>query len=301
MIGDSDEISGDNPSLAPESPQAETISREKKSFSMEFTQWLQQFESEPSAEKKIQLAIAFMRSLLSQDETPRFKDFWECRRLCLLLFKESITPKARAQLWSEYVELSNEARRLKDILDEQAAFAIEQIELAILSIEGDLENWPVLLANAEDIEFPKENVSVKDRRETYNAIQKELQLLNTLASRINALRKEVIKTDMRIRIKNRLLERLSACGDRVFPRRKDLIQEISKEFISTIDQFVATYFKTGEIKELPLHILREEIKFLQVLAKVLTLNTQTFTDVRLKLEGSQERGISEKADASSKL
>jgi hypothetical protein len=242
------------------------------------------------------LTIDFMRVALSQGETPRFKDFWECRRLCLHLFKENIPAKVRAQLWAEYVELSNEARRLKDLLDEQSAFAVEQIELAIQSLESDLENFALLLSQAPNVEFPQEIVSLKEKRDVYNSIQKELQLLNTLAMRINALRKEIIKTEMRIRIKNKLLERLSVCGDRVFPKRKELIKDISKEFTADVDRFIQTYFQTSEVKELPLHILREEIKFLQLLAKLLTLNTQAFTSTRLKLSECWDQIKSQEKD-----
>ena len=124
---------------------------------------------------------------------------------------------------------------------------------------------------------------MKEKSGLYNGIQKELQVLNTLATHVNALRKEIIKTEMRIRIKNKLLERLSSCGDRIFPKRKELIKNISKEFIADVEQFVRTYFQSAELKELPLHTLREEIKFLQLMAKSLTLNTQAFTATRLKL------------------
>jgi|SRR5579862_1515251 len=294
MKGDSEEMSSDipqqdtiqeTPEIAPDNPQEENTCKETKikAISAQYAEWLQQFEKEQVFENKIRLAVDFMRSSLSQGETPRFKDFWECRRQCLLLFKENIPAKARAQLWGEYVELSNEARRLKELLDEQAAFAVEQIELAIQSIEGDLEHFPILLENASDIAFPKDCVSLKEKQEMYNSIQKELQLLNNLAIRINGMRKEIIKTEMRIRIKNKLLERLSLCGDRVFPKRKESIKNVSKQFVNDVEHFVQTYFQTDEIKELPLHVLREEIKFLQLLAKVLTLNTQAFTATRQKL------------------
>lgn len=278
MNGDTEEMSNDSIPLNPES--GEVVRKDKKTMSPQYTEWLEQFEKETSVENKIRLAIDFMRAALSQGETPRFKDFWECRRQCLLLFKETIAAKSRATLWGEYIELSNEARRLKQLLDEQAAFAIEQIELAIQSIEANLEHFPVLLENAADIAFPKESVSLKDKQGIYTSTQKELDYLNTLAMQINAMRKEIIKTEMRIRIKNKLLERLSACGDRVFPRRKELIKNISKEFLDDVEQFAQTYFKSDEIKELPLHILREEIKHLQSFAKILTLNTHSFSATR---------------------
>jgi len=76
-----------------------------------------------------------MRSALSQAETPRFKDFWECRRQCCFSLRKIFLQK-HVPIVGGYVELSDEARRLKELLDEQAAFAVEQIELAIQSIEG---------------------------------------------------------------------------------------------------------------------------------------------------------------------
>ena len=148
MIGDLEETPSETPPELPQNADIEMASKVKegKATSFLFDQWLKQFELESSPEKKIQMAIECMRTLLSQEETPRFKDFWECRRLCLLLFKENISPKLRAQLWGQYIELSKEAQALKNLLDEQAAFAIEQIELAILSIESDLEHFTLLLA-----------------------------------------------------------------------------------------------------------------------------------------------------------
>jgi hypothetical protein len=294
MKPDSEEMSIDPSSeiIAPPLPEKEKEAKEVSSQgtvhgsaqpSAKYAAWFAEFEKEPTTEGKLRLGMDFMRTTLSQGETPRFKDFWECRRICLVLFKENIPAKMRTELWGEYVELSNEARRLKEILDEQAAFAIEQIELAILSIEADLEHLSTLVEHTPDIAFPEESVCIKEKQDSYNMIQKELLLLNTLAMRINGMRKEIIKTEMRIRIKNKLLERLSACGDKVFPRRKELIKNISQEFVGDIEQFVQTYFQSDEIKELPLHVLREEIKFLQLLAKILTLNTQAFSVTRQKL------------------
>ena len=74
----------------------------KKGISPLFTDFMQHFETESSAEGKIRLSIDFMRAALSNSGTPRFKDFWEGRKICLPLFKENISPKVRSQLWSSY-------------------------------------------------------------------------------------------------------------------------------------------------------------------------------------------------------
>jgi hypothetical protein len=269
-----------------ESPQdllEEKSNKDRKPPSSAFTAFLERFEKVGDLEEKIRISIEFMREALSQTGSPRYKDFWEGRRLCLPLFKENITPKGRAELWASYIELSSEARRLKEILDEQSAFAAEQIELAIQALELDLENYDSLLQQIPSIAFPDPCDSLEKKIPVYNALQRELNLLNALASRINAMRKEVVKTEMRIRIKNKFFERLSICGDRVFPRRKELIKTISDEFNADVEHFIQDYFCNDTQKVPPLYILRDEIKALQATAKQLTLNTQIFTETRLKL------------------
>lgn len=258
--------------ISDSSPKAETPSP--------FSLFKTQFDQEAEAEKKIRLAIDFMRSSLAQGQIPNFKDFWEARRLCLPLFKENINAKSRSLLWAEYIEISAEARRLKEILDEQSAFAVEQIELAISALEKDLENYDALLQQFPDIDFPEKSETLHKNRPLYRDLQRELNYLNTFASRINGMRKEIIKTEMRIRHKNRFFERLSQAGDKVFPKRKDLIKQISDQFIEDVNYFVNVIFKEQQV---PLFVLREEIKILQSFAKVLTLNTQAFSETRLRL------------------
>ncbi|MES2122118.1 MAG: hypothetical protein V4492_04995 [Chlamydiota bacterium] len=266
--------------IASEQPKQEV---EKKPFSSLFAEFLKVFDSKEGPEAKIRSCIEFMRESLAHSGTPRFKDFWEGRKLCVPLFKENISAKVRSQLWSEYIELSTEAKRLKEILDEQSAFAVEQIELAILGLEQDLENYQAVLHQSNEVVVPSDCITLKEKKTSYNDLQRELNLLNTLASRVNALRKEVVKTEMRIRIKNKLLERLSLCGDKIFPKRKELIKTISQEFVQDVEQFVHGHFHAAGASNVPMYALREEIKVLQSIAKVLTLNTQAFTETRLKL------------------
>jgi len=118
--------------------------------------------------------------------------------------------------------------------------------------------------------------------------QRELSLLNAFAARINSLRKELIKTDMRIRYKNAFFQQLSKTGDQVFPRRKELIKEVSQQFNEHVDLFIEQNF-CGDKLEQPLYFLRDEIKALQNMAKVLTLNTQSFNQTRMKLSECWDR------------
>ncbi len=244
-----------------------------------------------SVEEKLQAHIAFMRAALAQEGSADFKGFWEVRKQCLPLFKEPIPGPVRAQLWDDYIELTREGRRLKGILDEESAFAIEQIELAISALEKEAidfrEDLETVLENQPDIKFPKESATLKPRDAFYRNKQKQLNVLNVHASRINGLRKELIRTDMRIRQKNQFFQRLSELGDHVFPVRKELICEVSDAFVENVNQFVESNFSSenfshDEVRR-SVFFFREEIKTLQSIAKILTLNTHAFSETRENL------------------
>ena len=255
---------------------------EKAEPSATFQGFTEQLVSLPTPEEKLAHGLSFMRGALAQEGAPRFREFWEVRREILPFFRENLNSIARSKLWSEYVEMTVEARRLKEILEEQSAFAIEQIDLAIQSLESDLSNFETLLEQVGDISFPKEN-RVLQKIDLYNQIQRELNLLNALASRLTALRKEVMKTEMRLRFKTKFLKQLSELGDQIFPKRKEFIEKVSSEFEKDIDSFVETHFREGQVVGAPYYVLREEIKALQGMAKVFSLNSAIFTQTRLKL------------------
>lgn len=235
------------------------------------------------AEAKLKLAIDFMEMTLAQSGTPHFKNFWEVRAICLQLFKENISPPMRAMLWAKYSSLSKEARRLKELLDEQSAFASEQIDIAIKALEAEIilldqqrESGKVSGTSEETIH------SLGEHDSSYQNMQNELDVLNAQASRINALRKELIKTEMRVRKKNQFFQRLSSSGDKVFPRRKELIKDVSQLFMDDVDAFINTHFAKENLHD-SLSFLREKIKSLQGIAKLLTLNTHAFTHTRKRL------------------
>lgn len=244
--------------------------------------FLGELEQLPDAEAKLNHAVNFMEVSISQTGTPHFKSFWEARNICLQLFKENISPSARVLLWAKYNELSKEARRLKEILDEQSAFAIEQIEIAVKALEDDIANFNDHLEKMPEVNFTIVCQSLEAHLPDYHLLQRELNLLNTQASRINALRKELIRTEMRVRQKNKFFQRLSAAGDQVFPRRKELIKAVSQHFMSDVDEFIKMNFTEADMQD-SLYFLREEIKGFQNIAKVLTLNTHSFTYTRMKL------------------
>lgn len=259
-------------------------SAKKEKLSAEIERFLTELELQKDIEAKLEFSFQYMKECISQTP-PYFKGFWEARMKCLSFFKDNIAAPLRAQKWEEFGELSKEARRMKDQLDEQSSFASEQIDMAIQAMEKELEDLPELLKQ----ETPPflyldgmETYALAANSNFYEATQKELHHLNLLATRISSLRKELIKTEMRIRTKNKFFDRLSKAGDEIFPRRKTLIHDLSQSFISDIDIFIQRHFHGNE-GHASIFQLREEIKSLQHIAKVLTLNSLAFSKTRLAL------------------
>lgn len=262
----------------------ESEKKEPKFESKALEAFKESFNKEKEVEEKITKALEFMKILLSDLEKGSFKDFWDVKKLVGPLFKEKMNPIKRNHLWSQYAELGDEARRLKEIKDEQAAFSIEQVELAIEALERDISHYDCLIKQVSPLNFPEGLKKLSLNEKEYQRIQRELQLLKTLISRLDALRKEVLSIDMRISHKNKVLKRLSKLGDEVFPKRKELIKEVSESFIVDVEAFVKTRFPEKDDKfGAPYYVIRDEIKNLQGLAKLLTLNTQSFTKTRRAL------------------
>ncbi len=245
----------------------------------EFTKKLGEFQT---PEEKIAFGLSYMRGTISQEGSPRFREFWESRRLVLPLFKEKVNSIARSKLWEEYIELTQEARRLKEILEEQNSFAIEQIDLAIGAIEKDLSQVEEHL-QVESVKFPEVPYSVRPKVSLYEKLQQELNFLNAFASRLNGLRKEIVKTEMRIRFKTKFFKRLSQIGDQVFPRRKKQIEQASSMFEKDVDHFISKHFNGDEVVGAPHYALREEIKAFQSMAKTVTLSSSVFSRTRLRM------------------
>ena len=264
-----------------QSHKSNTSEKKPKIESDLFKVFREAFEKEQEVEEKLGRVIAFMRELLSLPSSTMLKDFWDAKKLCGPLFKEQMNPIKRNHLWSEYTSLSDEARQCKEIMDEQAAFSIEQIELAIAALEGEMERYETLVEQMPPLKFPSNMKKLLKKADLYLAIQKELHLLKTFISRLDALRKEILGTDMRIGHKNRILKRLSKLGDRVFPKRKELIKTLSETLIQDVETFEKEHFsEEGVNSSVPYYEIREEIKGFQGLAKQLTLNTRSFTKTR---------------------
>jgi hypothetical protein len=248
---------------------------------MSFEDFEKQFASLPHPEGRVEIALEFMRTLLADGENVRMQEFWEVKNRCVEAFKLSMNPIKRRTLWTTYVELTDEAKQLKVILDDKANFAIEQIDLALQAIDRDLkqpQSYPVALEFP--LNFPFE--------EKCRSLEGEISFLHMIGCRLNALRIESIETEMRFKHRNRLLKHISLLGDIVFPRKKELIKELSDTFLSKIQDFVH-----GD------DFSRNDIVICQNLQKELTINPSTFKQVRQLLSEAWNRDRRPKAEVPS--
>ena len=228
---------------------------------------------EPLVEEKLKKTISFMKEAISQEGVPRFKDFWDAKGLCLPLFKEKLPQAIKEIYWKQYTDLALEAKRLKEILEEQSSFASEQIELAIKGLSHDVECF---LSSST----ASESASFKDK-------QTQVDALLAFTTRLKGLREEVAKTEMRLRHKNRLFKEISELGDKFVPQKNELIKRVSAEFLHEIELFCQKEFDLEQKKMIQaqskVYDVREKIKHYQELAKALSLPSSVFTKTRTLL------------------
>ena len=90
---------------------------------------------------------------------------------------------------------------------------------------------------------------------------------------------------MRMRLKSQFFQKLSVLGNKVFPRRKELTEQVSELFAQDVDAFVEKYFAKASRESLKktVFFLRKEIKRLQQAAKYLAISSSVFSSTRLRL------------------
>ncbi len=254
-------------------PKITIYEREKENFNEE----IQKIDSD---ENKIDFLFSVMKESIEDKKSPKLVKFWAAREILLNLFKNNFSNEYRRKTWDTYVNLSDDAKHLKTILTNKAEFEIEQIDIAVKSVENDFNNFDVLIKKIPVINFPEKSKLLNDKRDFYISSQREISLLSKFAQRIMSLRKEVIKISIFLTSKSLLLKRLSDIADKVFPKRNKLIDEISLSFLKDVQSFIIRYFDDNEKINSPGFVVKEEIKNFQILAKSLSLSSEIFSKTR---------------------
>ena len=229
--------------------------------------------------QKVKKAIEIMNKAISSQPC-NFRTFWETRKWVMPFLKEVVQPTEKAELWNEISHLTQEVRRQKEAILKESAYAQEQIEIAISALEKELEILNPTAPSQPFLELPAGLLEANQL--FYDQSQGELNLLNAYAMRINSLRKELMRTSLKVKAKSNLFDRLSKAGDKIFPKRKLLIQNVSDSFVSDVTTYCKDLEDIRRAKKKLMEV-RDEIKELQRIAKLLTLNTFAFNTTRVLL------------------
>ncbi len=250
-----------------------------ESLDQRFEECKQELDQALMIDQKLMHAIEFMKEALSNGRKARFRDFWRMKKVCLELFKSEIHRAKRTVFWSEYTALLSQAHALQRIIEEQTNFQAEQIELAIKSLEEE----------KEEIEVTQEErdlFSKIDKTDELARLHKMSLYTHSERQQALSLRKEILKLEIRISQKNKLLGRLSKVCDRIFPKRKAFLLDLTKAFSRLVDEFIQIHFDLSEkkIKTHPtFYHLREKIKAFQVALKELTISNEAYGRIRSQL------------------
>lgn len=164
---------------------------------------LEDFDILKTPEDKVEAILTFMKECLSQEGAPKFRDFWEVRDAFHPPFKECTKPRFKAEKWREFAALTVEARRLKEILDGESRFALQEIDRALDGIAKEAS----LAAPSE------EGVALCEvLKERVHGLRWELRYLRMRQRQKEPLFKKMEEMDKELRTqKNACIEKMSAC------------------------------------------------------------------------------------------
>lgn len=241
--------------------------------------FLEKLSTTPSAEERISLSLSFMSHSLFRDKVPYFKGFWQAKEKAFENLKE--TPTASPLLWAQYKELCEEFHRVKIVIDEQAAFAAEQIELALLSFAPLVEK---ILLGDEIAPYSLKHFPGTQNRAPLEKAQGCFWAIHSLIEQLAALRQEVLRSTMKIRLKTRLTADINVLIEKILPLRKEYKNQVAQLFLEIVENFKKSFFdpKTGALasNRVPIIQLQKEVKILQSMAKELSLTGDGFKKSR---------------------
>lgn len=225
-------------------------------------------------EDSLHTALQAMEQSLSHLQTDSFS---KEKHRALSFFKEKNIPaEKRLDLWEKYCALSRRADHEKSsVATHPIEKALQSLEQEIAAFDRHVENAPRFIAE----HFPK---FLKKEIGHYERLQRPLTLLNTHVVRLKALYTDFLKTDLSFEERGPFLQRLLGIEEKIAPKRKRLIAEVSQKFSQDVQRFIDKNFKSEKTSQ-PFFVLREEVKLLQNLAKDFFVDAQTFTETRAAL------------------
>jgi len=223
-------------------------------------------------------SISYMKSLIDGHENIDWSAYNIAKKKFLVEFKALENNGQKQKIWKDFVEVSDAARAMKKIHEEVGEFAAEMISKALDAIDVELESTQSLTFTHHFPVFDK----VTEFKSYKSKIVEKLAMvafLSKKASQVQELRQELMKTGMRLSLKGKLFDRLSKIGDIVFPKKKELSNEIIEDFKKALLAFCQKNAKQTEGSETLF-----QIRLIQGFLKSLSLKKQDFDFVKSLLD-----------------
>ncbi len=229
--------------------------------------------SEVPVEEKLEKGIAGMRAALS-GATPRMRAYWDLNGLVIPLLSLRMNPEARKKA----VEGLTEIRAMRDAIKAQISSVSVQVrestERALKELSEDIKNMALFAERTPKFTLPPACLQLLKRDADYRGIQDELAVLTPFVNRIHALRKE-ITSELPPVVSGAMRGKLSKLGDKIFPRRSELLKKASEMIREDLVAFESGSFGADGIVLKPAGALMAEIRGLQSVVRNLC-DSETF-------------------------
>lgn len=271
-----------------EKKEEEECANFKEEQDLSLTSFNKHLDEGLTIQDKTLVCIQWMDALLKQVPSVDLKLFWSIRKKAQELFQNFEEGELRTERWQRYLELTKDARQIKVLQDEEDAFVANQIELAIACLERDVQAFSDGALTSEvskDEEATFHIASLGHHEQFYRDVRTTMIWLNSFASKVIELRKELINVGMRMRTKSQFFQRLSLVGNQIFPQKKELMRRVGQTFSEDIATFVRSNFshKDRSVLKRMVFSLKREIKGLQKAAKLLFISSSVFAETREQL------------------
>lgn len=235
-----------------------------------------------SLPEEIQNALATMKTFI-ESKISNWTSFNESKKFFLETFKSLPNGVEKQKLWKEFSEITENARSIRKLQEEEGEFAAEMIAQALDALEQDLQAPRATiyrLPNLDKIEIFKE--VKKDILQLFG----EIKYLTVKANQVQSLRDELTRTGMRLSIKGRLFDRLARLGDQIFPVKKAHQSDMQSLFFEGLKNFQKWADKQSEATEVLF-----QIKLVQSFIRELSLKKADYETVKSTLDPIWKKAV----------
>ena len=241
-------------------------------------------EMNPSSSlEEVSLPLNSMKSFIESSEHADWTVFNQSKKSFLELFKQVPNSPDKQKIWKQFVEISDSARAIRKLQEEEGQFAADMIAKALDAIEVEISN-PMSIAFTHPL-FDKVT-SFKDVKSELISALSAFKYLNSKADQIQSLRDELTRTGMRLSVKGRLFDKLSLIGDKVFPVKKELGLKVIDLFNAGLEDFCQFASKQSDGSEILF-----QIRVIQSFLREMNLKKASYDQIKNTLDPLWKKAV----------